>query len=81
MKRATLPRPGLSAPVILGSNAVISGTNGTPGGPYYVLTSTNPIAPLATWQRLLTNTFDSTGRFSFTNSTANPQQFFTIQAF
>jgi autotransporter-associated beta strand protein len=78
---APLPSPGLAAPAISGGSVIISGSNGTPGGPYYVLTSTNAVAPLSTWQRLVTNAFDSGGRFSFTNSAASPQRFFTIQAF
>ena len=78
---ALLPSPGLAAPAISGGSVIISGSNGTPGGPYFVLTSTNAVASLSTWQRLATNAFDSAGRFSFTNSAASPQRFFTIQAF
>jgi autotransporter-associated beta strand protein len=81
LRIAALPKPIISGLTISGGNVVVSGANGTPGGPHYILTSTNPATPLATWQRMLTNIFDSNGRFSFTNSTANPQQFFAIQAF
>jgi autotransporter-associated beta strand protein len=81
LRIAALPKPGISGLTISGGNVVIGGTNGTPGGPYYVLTSSNASAPLASWQRMLTNIFDPNGGFAFTNSTANPQQFFAIQVF
>jgi fibronectin-binding autotransporter adhesin len=73
-------------PVITGismqaGNIVISGTNGTAGSNYYVLTSTNVALPLADWSVLATNAFNENGSFSFTNS-ANvntPQRFFLLQ--
>jgi hypothetical protein len=78
---APLPRPRVTALAIFSGNVFISGTNGTPGGPYSVLTSTNATAPLSTWQRVQNDVFDSSGRFSFTGAVASPRQFFAIQAF
>ena len=50
-----------------GTNLVVSGF-GHLGGTYWVLVSTNPALPLATWARIETNSFDLvTGSFSFTN--------------
>ena len=65
---------------VSGSTAVISGTNGTPGATYYVLTSSNVALPLSQWTPLATNTFASDGSFSYTTTTAtNAQQFYNIQ--
>ncbi|HWC58871.1 MAG TPA: autotransporter-associated beta strand repeat-containing protein [Verrucomicrobiae bacterium] len=60
---------------------VMSGSGGTPGANYYLLGTTNLSLPLANWTRLLTNQFDSSGNFIFTNafSTNSPQQFYRLQ--
>jgi len=52
---------------------ILSGTGGLTNGTYYVLTSTNLAAPLTNWPRLLTNQFDDSGNFNFTNP-LNPGQ-------
>ena len=46
---------------------VLTGSGGITNGNYYVLTSTNLAAPLTNWTRLLTNQFDGSGSFNFTN--------------
>jgi hypothetical protein len=58
----------------------MSGSGGTAGGTYYVLTATNIILPAANWPRIATNTFDLSGNFSFTNvmDSAQAGQFFQI---
>jgi hypothetical protein len=64
---------------VSGTSATISGTNGTPGVTYYVLTSTNVTVPVAQWTRLATNTFAADGSFSYTTTTAtNAQQFYDV---
>jgi hypothetical protein len=40
-----------------GTNIVITGTNGTAGANYYVLTTTNLLTPLTNWTILTTNQF------------------------
>jgi hypothetical protein len=57
------------------------GTGGVTNGTYYVLTSTNISAPLTNWTRLLTNQFDASGNFNFTNSISPdaPQDFYLLQ--
>lgn len=64
-----------------GTNLVLSGTGGPANGTYYVLTSTNVALPLVNWSPILTNSFDLSGNFRFTNaiSTSMPQQFYTIK--
>ena len=46
---------------------ILSGNGGVTNGTYYILTSTNPSAPLSNWMRLQTNQFDNNGNFNSTN--------------
>ncbi|HLX70814.1 MAG TPA: autotransporter-associated beta strand repeat-containing protein [Verrucomicrobiae bacterium] len=57
---------------VAGGNVILSGSNGVPFNTYYVLTSTNVAASVATWTPIATNTFNSDGSFSFTNSVTPP---------
>ena len=59
---------------------VISGSGGTPGGTYQVVTSTNVILPMIQWLPVATNTFDVNGNFVFTNAVSliEEQQFFRV---
>jgi hypothetical protein len=66
----TVPKPQISGLSVLGPSAVvISGSNGVANWPYIILSSTNPAAPIAAWQISSTNTFNSPGYFTSTNST------------
>lgn len=69
--------PGLS-----GTNLVVSGSGGTAGGKYVILASTNAAVSVTNWTALVTNSFDGSGNFSFTNpvSPAKPHQFFIIRS-
>jgi autotransporter-associated beta strand protein len=60
---------------------VISGSGGTPGWSYCVLTSTNLAYARGLWTFLATNQFLSDGTFAFTNAIdpATPQRFYQIQ--
>jgi hypothetical protein len=57
---------------LAGGNVVLTGSNGVASAKYYVLSSTNVAAPIATWTPIATNTFNSDGSFSFTNSLTPP---------
>jgi hypothetical protein len=74
-------QPGIANVSQSGTNLVISGTNGTSLATYYVLTSTDVGLPLTNWTRLLTNMFDSSGNFNFTNAIDpnTPQRFYLLQ--
>ncbi|MBU6408950.1 MAG: hypothetical protein KGR98_01055 [Verrucomicrobia bacterium] len=74
------------SPVVLnllvnGTNLVFSGTNGMPGRNFYVLSSTNIGLALTNWTILLTNSFDGSGSFDFTNSQnpGEPHGFYLLQ--
>jgi autotransporter-associated beta strand protein len=76
-----LPKPVITTTTILnGTNLVFSGTNGTVGATYYVLTSTNLVLPLSSWTPIFTNTFITGGAFSVTNliSPSVPQRFYLL---
>jgi autotransporter-associated beta strand protein len=81
LKVLLLPIPRFSGISIAGTNLVLSGSNGPPSHTYYVLSSTNVAQPAATWTRIATNSFDSNGNFSFTNSISQsiPKRFFLLQ--
>ena len=73
--------PRIGNVVLSGSNVIINGTGGPINGTYFVLSSTNVALPLTNWLRLLTNQFDATGNFVFTNviNTAVPGRFYVLQ--
>ena len=52
---------------IINGKLVVTGTNGTAGANYYVLTSTNLALPLTNWLIYSTNQFGVGGGLSFTN--------------
>jgi len=54
-----------------GGNFSSSGSVGTPGRNYYVLTSTSLAWPLAQWSVVVSSQFDSSGNFFF-NTPINP---------
>jgi len=75
------PAPVIGSATIINGEIVISGTGGTPGGTYHVVTTTNVTLPMLQWLPVATNTFDGTGNFAFTNavSLTEEQQFFRVR--
>lgn len=73
-------QPGISSISLSGTNLIISGTNGTAGGQYNLLETTNLTLPLASWTVLPTNTFPAQ-IFSITNvvNPHAPQSYFMIR--
>ncbi len=64
---------------VSGNDLVMSGTNGTISGTFYVLASTNITLPLNQWAPVATNLFDANGHFIFTNTfNPNNQQMFYL---
>ncbi|HSU55840.1 MAG TPA: hypothetical protein VLT36_17425 [Candidatus Dormibacteraeota bacterium] len=58
----------------------VVGSGGPPGAPFHLVTSTDLTVPTAQWTSALSNLFDSSGNFRFTNAVpANvPARFFRI---
>src|SRR5439155_25154945 len=77
----SVPQPGFSSITVSGTNVVISGTNGSVGANYTVLTATNVALPSSNWVSIVTNQFGAGGGFSFTNPIApgDRQRFFRIR--
>jgi hypothetical protein len=72
--------PIFGPPQFNGSALVLTGSNGSPGAPYYILTTTNLDLPITNWTILSTNNFDSSGNFSFTNSAPlGTQRYFLLR--
>ena len=78
------PRPGITSVSLIGTDVVLTATNGAAGGIYYVLVSTNLMLPLNQWLPMATNVPATGGNFTLTASNTvnadNPsQQFFILQ--
>jgi rhamnogalacturonan endolyase len=73
--------PTVSTASISGNHFILNGSGGFPGATYYLLSTTNLASPRIFWSRITTNTFDSSGNFSFSHTlNAGPMQtFFTLQ--
>jgi fibronectin-binding autotransporter adhesin len=76
-----LPQPVVNGVSLVGTNLVMSGTNGYTGGRYYVIATTNVALPLSSWKPVLTNSFATGGLFSITNVMlpGTPLQFYTLK--
>ena len=76
----TLPL-AVSSSTVSGSNLILAGAGGTPGGTYSWLTSTNAAAALSTWTTNTTGVFDSYGSFSTSLpiNTNQPATFFLLK--
>ncbi len=82
---AMLPPPAIAAvnfSQALSGILSFSGTNGAPGGPYELLTSTNVALPLSQWTVVASGNFGVNGTFSGLNVTNAPsaQQFYLLSA-
>ena len=73
--------PVLSGVTLAGTNLIFSGTNGTAGANYYVLTTTNLALPMMNWSILATQQFGAGGSVNFTNpiGTNAPQVFYRLR--
>jgi autotransporter-associated beta strand protein len=80
-------RVGIETPPVIGNvstsggKLILSGNGGVTNGTYYVLTSTNITTAMTNWTRLLTNQFDGSGNFSYTNTMnpSSPQSYYLLQ--
>ena len=77
------PTPTITHFSVSGLNLQFNGTNGTPGGTFYVVASTNVLLPLTNWTSISTNTFFGGGTFNVTLTNAvdpnAPQSFYSIK--
>ena len=63
-----------------GTNAIVAGAGGPPGGGYTLLASTNLSLPADQWTPVASNLFDGSGNFRWTNAITpnSPAGFFRI---
>ena len=73
--------PQISSVSLSGTDLILTGTGGTAGADYYVLTSISLAQPLANWTSIATNQFTLGGNFNFTNALnpAKPVLFYILQ--
>ena len=81
---SAVPRPGIASVSVTGADVVLACTNGTAGGTYYVLSTTNLAMPPNQWQAVGTNFPSYNGDFAITlTNTASGggpgAQFFMLQ--
>jgi hypothetical protein len=83
---STVPPPPPSTPRIThislsGTALSLSATNGTPGGPWTLLQSTNVALPLSQWQTNRAGSFDGSGNLStnIVNTATNRQEFYILK--
>jgi fibronectin-binding autotransporter adhesin len=75
-------QPHITSVSLSGTSLVISGTNGTTGLQFIVLSSTNLMLPLSQWMPIVTNTFTG-GSWSTTNTVnpSVPHNFYMLKVF
>ncbi len=75
-----LSAPQIGTVTVSGGNLTMTGTGGSAGGTYHILSSTNVALPLAAWSPVLTNSFAADG--SFTNTlpvlSSEPRRFYIV---
>jgi hypothetical protein len=73
--------PKIVSIVKTGNEVVVHGARGTPGTSCYVLASANVATLLTNWTRIATNSFDSNGGFSFTDTldATTPQRVYRLE--
>jgi autotransporter-associated beta strand protein len=77
---AVIAKPVIGPISISGNGLVFNGTGGVGGANFYLLGTTNLAVPLTNWTVLLTNQFDSSGNFNFSNPFGtNTQNFYLLQ--
>jgi autotransporter-associated beta strand protein len=73
--------PQITAFRASGGTFTLTATNGAPGQPCLVISSTDLAVPLGQWTVLATNSFDASGNLTFTNAAPLnvPQRFYALR--
>ncbi|HXF11102.1 MAG TPA: autotransporter-associated beta strand repeat-containing protein, partial [Desulfuromonadaceae bacterium] len=77
------PTPQITGISLNGTTLTISATNGSVGGQYTLLQSTNIALPLSQWTPVLTNNFDNNGDLNLSTNIVDPNNnhtFYILQA-
>jgi autotransporter-associated beta strand protein len=75
------PQPVIASSTMNGNNFILNGSNGVPGWPYWVLSTTNLALPMSDWSLISTGAFDPYGNFIFTNpmNSSASQNFYLLE--
>ena len=78
---AAATSPQIGSVALSSTNLILTGTGGTAGADYWVLTATNLTQPRANWTSIATNQFITGGNFNFTNAVdpLKPTLFYLLQ--
>ena len=78
---AVANRPVIGSISISGTGFTLSGTGGVGNASFVLLGATNISTPPTNWTRLVTNQFDASGNFNFTNAVNpnSPLSFYLLQ--
>lgn len=79
---AVTPVPHITGISLNGATLTITATNGSNGGQFILLQSTNIALPIAQWTPVLTNNFDGSGNLNLSTNVVNaakPQTFYILQ--
>ena len=79
--RAPVAPGSFSGISVSGTTLTLIATNGTPNGPWTLLSSTNVALPLTQWGTNSTGTYDGSGNLNMTllNTATNPADFFILK--
>lgn len=79
--RVAVPAAVINSVKLVGAELILSGTGGTPGGSYTMLSSTNLTLPMINWTTAGNGTFGPAGEFSYTNAanSATPELFLRLR--
>ena len=74
-------RPVITGISLSGNDLVFAGSGGVANASFYLLSSTNLLTSSTNWTPVLTNQFNSSGNFIFTNTLnpSSPQLFYQLQ--
>src|SRR6185295_18729872 len=68
VKAGSSAPPQIGSVFVSGANIVFTGSGGTPGGSYSVLSSTNVALPVTSWPTQSSGFFNGSGNFGVTNA-------------
>ena len=73
--------PQITGTTVIGTNFIFSGSGGTAGAGFSVLSQTNLAIPLTNWPVISTGTFDGSGNFRVTNAIVpgTPKRFYDVR--
>jgi autotransporter-associated beta strand protein len=76
-----IPHPVINSIGVVGTDLVFSGTNGSSGGAFDIVSSTDVLLPLSSWVLETSGTFDGSGNFSVTIpiSASVPRKFYSVR--